>query len=163
MFCNLKVHQGLEWLQCKGDLCGRGMRQGGARCSWFFLPVKTFLSVQSVHLFITHRSTSTVLYWSSKVTDSPPEDFTGSTQPYLCLDCSHLPSRAWAPNCVPGQGLWQDVRIWTSRCVARRLRDVSGFSLLLLVLCQTQPCMKRLVCCPRLCWLIAVVSVAGQA
>jgi len=50
------------------------MRQGGARQSGFFLPVKTCLSAHAVHLFMTRRSTSTVLYWSSSqaASNHPP-------------------------------------------------------------------------------------------
>ena len=82
--------------------CGRVVQDGAD----FSLPVKTCLSTQAVHLFITRRSTSTVLYWSCTL-PIPSRRISQAVSNHSL--CSHF-GPASVLHTVPGQRSQQDVR-----------------------------------------------------
>lgn len=118
---------GLESLLCKETFvvvaCGRVVQDRAD----FFLPVKTCLSTQAVHLFITRCSTSTVLSIGAVNFPFPLREFHRQCPTILCLVCNHL---AW----LLCSNLAQD----RSRNRMWELDMYQVFaSTVLLVLCQT--------------------------
>lgn len=100
---------GLESLLCKETFvvvaCGRVVQDR----SDFSFSVKTCLSTQAVHLFITRRSTSTELYWSCKLFIPSQRISQAVSNHSLCLDCAHLEWLLCSKTGL-GQRLQQDVR-----------------------------------------------------
>lgn len=105
MFCNLKPEiRGAGGSEvCKETFvavaCGRVVQDRPE----FPSLAKTCLSAGAVHLFITRRSTSTVLCWSCKLPVPTRRISQAVSNHSLCLDCSHL-DRLLCSELAQGRG-----------------------------------------------------------